>query len=181
MLPKTLLLRRIPFSNTTSTFCPKSTQTHHPPLNFDSSKDTQNEGNHAFGRELKCGGAHNKAQTRRQNTPLAHLDPLSVPYPLTPSLTLTLSRVRRYHAEHKAKSGSPAASPTAKRKRKEGQIFQAQTPKKEGKSGSSAFPTRTKPTNQNSIHSNYVFDFILFFVYLFFCRCHLTRDKLYNR
>jgi len=154
MQPKALLLRRIPFSNTTSNFRPKSTQTHHLSLDFYSSKHTQNEGDHPFARGLKGGEAHNKAQTRRPNTPLAHLDPLSVLYPLTPSLTLTLPRVLRYHAEHAAKSGSPAASPTAKTKTKEGQLFQAQPPKKEGKSGSSAFTARTKPTNQKSIHSN---------------------------
>jgi hypothetical protein len=87
------------------------------------------------------------AQTRRHNTRLTHLDPLSVLYPLTPSLTLTLPRVLRYHAEHEAKSGSPAASPTTNTKTKEGQLFRAQPPKKEGKSGSSAIPARTKPTN----------------------------------
>jgi len=60
--------------------------------------------------------------------------------------------VRRYHAEHESKSGSPAASPTAKTKTKEGQLFQAQPPKKEGKSGSSAFPAR-KDTNKSEIKS----------------------------
>jgi hypothetical protein len=60
--------------------------------------------------------------------------------------------VRRYHAEHEAKSGSPAASPTAKTKTKEGQLFQAQPPKTEGKSGSSAFPAR-KYTNKSEIKS----------------------------
>ncbi len=99
----------------------------------------------------------------------------------TPSLTLTLPRVLRYHAEHEAEYGSPAVSPTAKTKTKEGQLFEAQPPKKEGKKGSSAFPARTKPTNQKSNQTNYVFVFLLFYVYLFFYRCHLTRDKTYNR
>ncbi len=44
-------------------------------------------------------------------------------YPLTPSLTLTLPCVLRYHAEHATKSGSSAASPTAKTKTNEGQLF----------------------------------------------------------
>jgi hypothetical protein len=55
------------------------------------------------------------------------------------------------------------------------------SPKKEGKKGSSAFPARTKLTNQKSNHSNYVIVFLLFYVYLFFYRCHLTTDNIYNR
>ena len=81
----------------------------------------------------KTGGAHNKAETRRQITPLAHLDSLSVLYPLTHSLALTLPCVLRYHAEHAAKSGSPTASPTAKQKRRKGNFFKPNHQKKREK------------------------------------------------
>jgi hypothetical protein len=39
-----------------------------------------------------------------------------------------------------------------KQKGEEGQLFCAQPPKKEGNSGSSAFPARTKQTKPNKIH-----------------------------
>ena len=123
MLPKTVLLHRIPFSHTIFTFWPKSTESHHLSLNFSSFKDSQNESYHDFERESQDRGAHYKEETRSHNTPFTHLDPLSVLYPMTHSLTLTLPRVLRYHAEHKAEYGPPAASPTAKTKTKEGQLF----------------------------------------------------------
>jgi hypothetical protein len=82
---------------------------------------------------LKDKAPHNNAQTRRHKTPLHPLDPLAVPYPLDPSLTLTLPHVLRYHAKHGGKSGSPPASPTAKTKTKEGQLFRSKPPEKEGK------------------------------------------------
>jgi hypothetical protein len=107
----------------------------------------------------------------------------TVPYPLTPSLTLTLPHVLRYHAEHGGKSGSSPASPTAKTKTKEGQRFRSQPPKKEGKVDHLLI---LRERNQqikikNRYLTNMFLVFILLYVYLFFYRCHLTRDKLYNR
>ncbi len=96
----------------------------------------------------RTGGHTNKAQTKRHNTPLAHLDPLSVLYPLTPSITLTLPRVLRYHEEHAGKSGSPAAS---KQKRRKGNFFEPNHQKK-GKKRIFCFSCENE-TNESEIES----------------------------
>ncbi len=111
----------------------------------------------------RTGGARNKAQTRRHNTPFAHLDPLSVLFPLTPSLTLTLPCVLRYHAEHATKSGSSAASSTAKTKTREGQLFHQ---KKRGKADILLFLRERNQRIRNRIIPT---NFWFFYCFMYTC------------